>query len=394
MGRPPHRARQGLRRRPHRRRDPRDPRHADGAGHATRPSASGPWRRTSTCSRGCAPASSRTAPACCARRSTWPRPTSTCATPCCTGSCTPRHPRTGDAWCIYPTYDYAHGQSRCHRGRHPLAVHPRVRRPPAPLRLAASRTCRSRRARTSTSSRGSTSPTSCCPSGSCSSSSTTGACAAGTIPGCPRSRACAGAASPPRASATSPAMSASPRTTASTSSAMLEHAIRSVLNRTPARRFARPRPGQGGHRELPRGPGRADGGRQQPRGPVRRDAAGGVLARAVDRARRLHGGAGAQVLPALARARGAAAQRVLRHLPVGGQGCRGRVVELRCTYDPATRGGDSPDGRRPKATLHWVSAAHAIPAEVRLYDQLFSRPDPGADGGTSSTTSTRSPRRC
>jgi glutaminyl-tRNA synthetase len=58
----------------------------------------------------------------------------------------------------------------------------------------------------------------------------------------------------------------------------------------------------------------------------------------------------------------------------------GEVVELRCTYDPATRGGDSPDGRRPKATLHWVSAAHAMPAEVRLYDHLFTRPDPGADG--------------
>jgi len=58
----------------------------------------------------------------------------------------------------------------------------------------------------------------------------------------------------------------------------------------------------------------------------------------------------------------------------------GRVVELRCTYDPATRGGDSPDGRRPKATLHWVSAAHAVRAEVRLYDHLFARPDPGADG--------------
>ena len=58
----------------------------------------------------------------------------------------------------------------------------------------------------------------------------------------------------------------------------------------------------------------------------------------------------------------------------------GRVVELRCTYDPATRGGDAPDGRRPKATLHWVSATHAVPAEVRLYDHLFSRPDPGADG--------------
>jgi len=54
----------------------------------------------------------------------------------------------------------------------------------------------------------------------------------------------------------------------------------------------------------------------------------------------------------------------------------GEIVELRCTYDPATRGGDAPDGRRVKATLHWVSAAHALPAEVRLYDRLFSVPDP------------------
>ncbi|HEV8347970.1 MAG TPA: glutamine--tRNA ligase/YqeY domain fusion protein [Vicinamibacterales bacterium] len=55
---------------------------------------------------------------------------------------------------------------------------------------------------------------------------------------------------------------------------------------------------------------------------------------------------------------------------------RGEIVELRCTYDPATRGGDSPDGRKVKATLHWVSAAHALPAEVRLYDRLFSVEDP------------------
>jgi len=58
----------------------------------------------------------------------------------------------------------------------------------------------------------------------------------------------------------------------------------------------------------------------------------------------------------------------------------GRVVELRCTYDPATLGGDAPDGRRPKATLHWVSAAHAVPAQVRLYDHLFLSPHPGTDG--------------
>ncbi len=58
----------------------------------------------------------------------------------------------------------------------------------------------------------------------------------------------------------------------------------------------------------------------------------------------------------------------------------GEVVELRCTYDPETRGGDAPDGRKVKATLHWVSADQAVSAEARLYDHLFNRPDPGADG--------------
>ena len=55
---------------------------------------------------------------------------------------------------------------------------------------------------------------------------------------------------------------------------------------------------------------------------------------------------------------------------------RGEVAEVHCTYDPATRGGDAPDGRKVKATLHWASAAHALEAEVRLYDHLFLRDDP------------------
>jgi glutaminyl-tRNA synthetase len=57
----------------------------------------------------------------------------------------------------------------------------------------------------------------------------------------------------------------------------------------------------------------------------------------------------------------------------------GEVVEVRCTYDPATRGGDAPDRRRVKGTIHWVSARQAIPAEVRLYDHLFTVPDPGGE---------------
>ena len=54
----------------------------------------------------------------------------------------------------------------------------------------------------------------------------------------------------------------------------------------------------------------------------------------------------------------------------------GEVIELRCTYDPATKGGNAPDGRKVKATLHWLSAADAVPAEVRLYNPLFMRPSP------------------
>jgi glutaminyl-tRNA synthetase len=56
----------------------------------------------------------------------------------------------------------------------------------------------------------------------------------------------------------------------------------------------------------------------------------------------------------------------------------GEIVELRATYDPASRGGDSPDGRKVKATLHWVSADHATDAEVRLYDRLFTHEDPAS----------------
>ena len=58
---------------------------------------------------------------------------------------------------------------------------------------------------------------------------------------------------------------------------------------------------------------------------------------------------------------------------------KGEIIELRCTYDAATRGGAAPDGRRVKATLHWVSAQHAVEAEARLYENLFTAEDPQAD---------------
>ena len=73
----------------------------------------------------------------------------------------------------------------------------------------------------------------------------------------------------------------------------------------------------------------------------------------------------------------------------------GEVVEVHCTYDPATRGGNAPDGRKVKATIHWVSAAHAVDAEVRLYDNLFTAREPerrqrGAGVHRRTSTRTRS----
>ena len=56
----------------------------------------------------------------------------------------------------------------------------------------------------------------------------------------------------------------------------------------------------------------------------------------------------------------------------------GEIVELRCTYDPATKGGNAPDGRKVKATMHWLSAADSVPAEIRVYNQLFANPSPNA----------------
>ena len=67
----------------------------------------------------------------------------------------------------------------------------------------------------------------------------------------------------------------------------------------------------------------------------------------------------------------------------------GEVIELHCTYDPATRGGDAPDGRRVQATIHWVSAGHAVDAEVRLYDRLFTVADP--DAGDADFTASLNP---
>ena len=102
---------------------------------ATARSASAASRRTSTCSAACGPASSRTAPACCAPRSTWRRATSTCAIRCSTASSTPPHPRTGDGLVHLSELRLRPRPVRRDRGRHAFALHAGIRGPPAALRL-------------------------------------------------------------------------------------------------------------------------------------------------------------------------------------------------------------------------------------------------------------------
>ena len=162
----------------------------------------------------------------------------------------------------------------------------------------------------------------------------------------------------------------------------LEYAVRDVLNRTAPRRFGVLDPLKVVIDELARRAGRASW-RSSTTPRTRRRARGTVAFSRelwIEREDFVE-----EPPPKFFRlapgSRGAPPERLLRHLRRGRQGRRpAGSSSCAAPYDPATRGGDSPDGRRPKATLHWLSAAHAVPAEVRLYDHLFGRPDPGADG--------------
>ena len=146
-----------------------------------------------------------------------------------------------------------------------------------------------------------------------------------------------------------------------------------TLNKTAPRAHGGAAAAQGGDRELSRRPGRRARRRQPSRGSGARHAADSVRARALHRAGRLHGRAAEEVLPPGAGPRGAPALRAISSPAARSiKDADGDIVELRCTYDPATRGGNAPDGRKVKATIHWVGAAHAVPAEVRLYDRLFT----------------------
>ena len=162
--------------------------------------------------------------------------------------------------------------------------------------------------------------------------------------------------------------------------ALLEHAVREDLNRRAPRVMAVLRPLRVVIENYPEARAEEFETGNNPEDPSAGTRSGAVLARALHRARRLHGDPPKKFFRL-------APGREVRLRGAYFITCReavkdaaGEIVELRCTYDPATRGGDAADGRKVKATLHWVSAAHAADAEVRLYDRLFKSETPDNAG--------------
>jgi glutaminyl-tRNA synthetase len=289
------------------------------------------------------------------------------------------HPRTGDAWCVYPTYDFAHGQSDAIEGiTHSICtLEFEVHRPlydwlienlPVPsrprqyefARLNLTYTVLSKRVLLRLVNEGHV--------------------RGWNDPRMPTISGLRRRGFPAEGIRDFAAMIGVAKADSVVEVGMLEHAVRNVLNRTAPRRFAVLDPlkvvienypeGQVEEMEIANNP---------------EDPSAGTRKVAFTRELWIERDDFMEEPPA--KYFRLAPGREVRLRAAYFVTCRevvkdaaGEIVELRCTYDPATRGGDAPDGRRPKATLHWLSADHAIPAEVRLYDHLFSRPDPGADG--------------
>ena len=289
------------------------------------------------------------------------------------------HPRTGDAWCIYPTYDFAHGQSDAIEGvthsictlefdDHRPLYDWLIANLPVPhvphqyefARLNLTHTVLSKRVLKRLVDEGRV--------------------RGWDDPRMPTISGLRRRGFPAEGIREFAAMIGVARTDSVIEVGQLEHAVRSVLNRTAARRFGVLDPLKVVITNWPE-----DG--IETMEVVNNPEDAGAGARAVEFGRELwieRDDFMEQPVPKFFRLAPGREVRLRNAFFVTCQevvrDASGRVVELRCTYDPATRGGDAPDGRRPKATLHWVSAAHAVPAEVRLYDHLFVRPDPGADG--------------
>ena len=289
------------------------------------------------------------------------------------------HPRTGDAWCIYPTYDFAHGQSDAIEGvTHSLCTlefedhrplynwlieHLPVPSQPRQYefsRLELTHTVLSKRRLTEL--------------------VRDGHVGGWDDPRMPTLSGLRRRGVPAAAIRDFIGRLAISKTAGTVEVQMLDHAIRELLNRTAARRMAVLRPlkvvienyPEDASEELSaiNNPEDPDAGARQipfgrelyiERDDFHEDPPKKFFRLAPDREVRLR-----------------YAYFIICTEVV--KDAAGTVVELRCTYDAATKGGDAPDGRKVKGTLHWVAAATAVPAEVRLYDHLFTRPDPGAAG--------------
>ena len=289
------------------------------------------------------------------------------------------HPRTGDQWCIYPTYDFAHGQSDAIEGvTHSLCtLEFEDHRPlydwlldnlPAPSRPRQYEFARLNLAYTVLSKR-----------------VLTELVRSGRVGGWddPRMPTLAGLRRrgvPPAAIREFVRRIGIARANSVVDLAMLEHAIREVLNRQTMRRMAVLRPLKLVIENYPEGRTEELEAVNNPEDP----AAG---ARPIRFGRELYVERDDYMENPPKKFFRLAPGREVRLRYAYFVTCReavkdagGDVVELRCTYDPATRGGNAPDGRKVPGTLHWVAAADAMSAEVRLYDRLFTRPDPGAGG--------------
>src|ERR1051326_2175140 len=285
------------------------------------------------------------------------------------------HPRTGDKWCIYPSYDFAHGQSDAIEGvTHSLCtLEFEAHRPlydwlleklPAPsrprqyefARLNLSYTVLSKRVLTELVREGHVS--------------------GWDDPRMPTLAGLRRRGVPPAAIREFVRRIGVAKANSVVDVAMFEHAVREVLNRTALRRMAVLRPLKIAIENYPEGQSEELEAVNHPDNPAagtRRIRFGRELYVERDdfmenppkKFYRLSPGREVRLRYAYF----VTCREVAKN-------AAGEVTELRCTYDPATRGGNAPDGRKVQATLHWVSAADAASAEVRLYNQLFARPDP------------------
>ena len=289
------------------------------------------------------------------------------------------HPRTGDAWCIYPTYDFAHGQSDAIEGvTHSLCtLEFEDHRPlydwlidnlPVPARPRQYEFARLNLTHTVLSKR-----------------ALVGLVEGGHVSGWddPRMPTLAGLRRrgvPPAAIRDFVSRSGISKSHAVIELAAFEACIREALNVTAERRMAVLRPlklvienypqGQSEELEAINNPGDESAGtRQVPFGRELWIEAGDFMEDPPRKFFRL--GPGREV-----RLRYAYFVTCREAIKDAG----GNIIELRCTYDPETRGGSAPDGRKVKGTIHWVSAAHALDAEIRLHEPLFETPEPGSNG--------------